>query len=198
MDYCCGDDIDKWVNLMNEEQKTRERPEKKQLAFCREYVKDFNGAQSAKRAGYIGHGDTLAVTASRLLRSDKVKNEIADLLQSKCMQVDEALMRLAEQARGIQSRYIGPDGKLDIAGLVRDDCAHLIKKLKYKDEQLADIEFYDAQVALEKILKAGGAYQGKGEAPLISVAFDLGAWAVARQSRLDEIAQLDDGETPNA
>lgn len=163
MDYCCGDDIDKWVNLMNEEQKTRERPEKKQLAFCREYVKDFNGAQSAKRAGYIGHGDTLAVTACRLLRSDRVKNEIADLLQSRCMQTDEALMRLAEQARGIQSRYIGPDGKLDLASLVRSDCAHLIKKLKYKNGELTDIEFYDSQAALEKILRAQGAYKDKGD-----------------------------------
>lgn len=139
----------------------KERLSQKQLAFCREYVKDFNGAQSAKRAGYAGHGDTLAVTASRLLRSDKVKNEIADLLHSKCMQVDEALMRLAEQARGIQSRYIGSDGKLDLARLVQGDCAHLVKKLKYKNSELVDIEFYDSQAALNLILRAQGAYQDK-------------------------------------
>lgn len=148
---------------MSEEQggNDKERLSQKQLAFCREYVRDFNGAQAAKRAGYQGNGDVLAASASRVLRLVKVKNKIADLLQSKCMQVDEALMRLAEQARGIQSRYIGKDGKLDLVRLVQDDCAHLIKKLKYKDSELADVEFYDAQAALNLILRAQGAYQDK-------------------------------------
>lgn len=151
----------------------RERPEKKQLAFCREYVKDFNGTQAAKRAGYGNNDDSLAVIACRLLRIVKIKDEIAELLRLKCMSTDEALMRLAEQARGAHSRYIKPDGTVDFAKLVQGDCAHLVKKLKYKGGELVDIEFYDSQVALEKILRAGGAYKDKGDTVPVSVTFDV-------------------------
>lgn len=147
----------------------RVRPDRKQLAFCREYVKDFNGTQAAKRAGYGNNNDSLAVIACRLLRIVKIKEEIAELLRLKCMSTNEALMRLAEQARGAHSRYLGPDGKVDFEKLVRNDCAHLVKKLKYKDGQLVDIEFYDAQAALEKILRAGGAYKDKGDATVINL-----------------------------
>jgi len=137
----------------------RQRPEKKQLAFCQEYVKDFNGTRAADRAGYTGDDATLAATASRLLKSDKVAAEIAAILQVRCMTVDEALMRLAEQGRGAHSKYIKEDGTIDTENLVKDDNAHLIKKLKYKDGELVDIEFYDSQSALNLILRAQGAYQ---------------------------------------
>lgn len=158
---------------MSEEQNGngRQRPEKKQLAFCQEYVKDFNGAAAAKRAGYTGNMYTRSATASRLLKVDKVAGEIAAILQSRCMSNDEALSRLAEQGRGAHSKYIKKDGTVNIAKLVKDDKAHLIKKLKYDKLLgiLTDIEFYDSQVALEKILRAGGAYKDKGDSATLSL-----------------------------
>ncbi|MDR1240018.1 MAG: terminase small subunit [Treponema sp.] len=50
----------------------------KQAAFCREYVKDCNGAQAAIRAGYAPKN--AEVTAAKLLRLVKVRDEISALL----------------------------------------------------------------------------------------------------------------------
>ena len=50
----------------------------KQLAFAREYLKDFNATQAALRAGYSPNSpSSAAVTASRLLRNPNVRAEIA-------------------------------------------------------------------------------------------------------------------------
>lgn len=46
----------------------------RQLAFCREYVKDSNGKQAAIRAGYAPKN--AEITASQLLRVPKVKKHI--------------------------------------------------------------------------------------------------------------------------
>jgi hypothetical protein len=150
---------------MSEEQNGNgeQRPRRKQLAFCQEYVKDFNGAAAAKRAGYTGDVYSRSATACRLLKIDKVKSEIATILQSRCMSVDEALARLAEQARGAHSKYIRKDGTVNFEKLVKDKKAHLVKKLKYNkiSGTLADIEFYDSQTAINLILRAQGAYQDK-------------------------------------
>ena len=139
----------------------RIRPEKKQLAFCQEYVKDFNGAAAAKRAGYTGDVYSRSATACRLLKIDKVKGEIAAILESRCMSVEEALARLAEQGRGAHSQYIRKDGTVNFKKLIKDKKSHLVKKLKYKGGALVDIEFYDSQAALNLILRAQGAYQDK-------------------------------------
>ena len=51
---------------------------RKQEAFIREYdAANGNGTQAAKRAGYAGNANVLGATASRLLRKDKVKSELA-------------------------------------------------------------------------------------------------------------------------
>jgi phage terminase small subunit len=53
----------------------------RQLAFCREYCKDFNGTQAAILAGYAEkHAD---ITASKYLRFSKVQAEIKRLLDPK-------------------------------------------------------------------------------------------------------------------
>jgi phage terminase small subunit len=50
---------------------------KKQEAFCREYVVDFNGTQAAIRAGYSEK--TATVSASENLRKPNVQNFIKEL-----------------------------------------------------------------------------------------------------------------------
>jgi phage terminase small subunit len=49
----------------------------RQSAFCREYIKDYNGAQAAIRAGYSKH--TAAVTASTLLTRANIQQELQSL-----------------------------------------------------------------------------------------------------------------------
>lgn len=48
----------------------------KQLAFCREYVVDFNATKAAIRAGYSDNPESAAVEGSRQLRKAKIKAEI--------------------------------------------------------------------------------------------------------------------------
>lgn len=68
----------------------------KQIAFCREYVKDSNGKQAAIRAGYSVK--TAEVIASQVLRLVKVKQEIgrivSELAQKAGWSVEESQKRL--------------------------------------------------------------------------------------------------------
>ena len=47
--------------------------------FCQEYVKDHNGSEAYKRAGYKINGNASRVNASRLLTNANVQNRIAEL-----------------------------------------------------------------------------------------------------------------------
>lgn len=53
----------------------------KQEAFCQEYIKDSNGTQAAKRAGYADptNENSLGATASALLRNFKILDRLAEL-----------------------------------------------------------------------------------------------------------------------
>lgn len=72
--------------------------------FAEEYVKDLNGTQAYKRAGYNVKDDaTAAINATRLLRNDKVKAYIQELQnkRSEKLKVDaqyvlKHLIKLAE------------------------------------------------------------------------------------------------------
>src|SRR5688572_16524906 len=44
----------------------------RQRLFCKEYLRDGIAWKAAKRAGYSGNENTLAVTAGRLLRNKKI------------------------------------------------------------------------------------------------------------------------------
>jgi hypothetical protein len=56
-----------------------ERLSDKQLAFCREYVIDFDREEAYSRAGYRGAGDTRRVNATRLLKNALIVAEIERL-----------------------------------------------------------------------------------------------------------------------
>lgn len=74
----------------------------KQFKFCMEYCKDFNGTQSAIRAGYSK--DSAMEQASRLLRNVKVSSQLDLLLnrvkKNTIMDIQEIQERLTAIARG--------------------------------------------------------------------------------------------------
>lgn len=128
----------------------------RQLLFAEYYLELWNGTEAARRAGYKGDDNTLAVTASRLLRNAKVREHIDRRLSIQAMSADEVLWRLGEQARasfddfvefkeGISQPYLRLDKAKEL-GLL-----HLIKKLKYNKDGRLEIELYDAQTALNLI-----------------------------------------------
>jgi len=74
----------------------------KQLRFCLEYLKDFNGTQAAIRAGYSKK--TANEQASRLLANVNIQNQIKENNQkvekSNIMDIQEIQERLTNMARG--------------------------------------------------------------------------------------------------
>lgn len=78
------------------------------------------------------------------------------------MSADEALVRLAEQARAEYSNYLTRAGTVDVDRMVADGKAHLIKAIK-ETRFARNIEFHDAQAALVQIAKINGLLTDKTE-----------------------------------
>ena len=120
----------------------------KQRVFVEEYLKCWNGAEAARRADYK-HPRQQAV---RLLSDINIQQEIQGRIEEKCMDADEVLIRLADQARGVSADYIDDFGFVKFKKLKAAGLTHLIKKVK-RNQQGIEIEFYDQQRAMELIGK---------------------------------------------
>lgn len=140
---------------------------KKRRVFIEEYLRCWNGAEAARRAGY----KFPARQASFLLSIIEVQAEVEQRVSELTMQADEVLLRLAEQARGLPKKYFTSAGELNAPAIVIDDKTHLIKKTK-KTQHGLEVELYDGQAALEKIGRALGLFKDRldvttGDEPLI-------------------------------
>ncbi len=143
---------------------------RKQQVFIDEYLKCFNGAEAARRAGYSDK--TARQTASDLLAEDYISEQIQARLAEVHMSADEALEILAAHARGDIGKFADRLGQLDLQAAKEAGISRLIKKFKQKtvtkigksdtDEDVeihdVEIELYDAQSAAEKILKIHGKF----------------------------------------
>lgn len=128
----------------------------KQTAFVEEYLTTWNATDAARKAGYAHPNQQ----GPRLLVNVGVAEEIKARLADKVMTADEVLVRLAEQARGEQGKYISARGAVNLPKLIADGKAHLIKGIK--ETQFGKvIEFYDAQAALVHIGKHHGLFTEK-------------------------------------
>lgn len=125
----------------------------KQSAFVSEYLIDFNATQAAIRAGY-SENTARAIGHENLTKPD-IEKEIKKHVSECAMSADEALVRLAEQARADYSMYISDDGHVDLLRMIDDGKVHLIKCIK-ETQHARNIEFYDAQSALFKIIEIHG------------------------------------------
>jgi phage terminase small subunit len=92
----------------------------------------FNGTAAARKAGYSGNDNALAVRASELLRIRKVRDYIAGRLDEAAMTANEVLYRLSEIARGRVTDFINESGKFDLEQAKRSGKDGLLKKLKNK------------------------------------------------------------------
>jgi phage terminase small subunit len=64
----------------------------KQRLFVEAYLTAPNGVQAARKAGYQGDENTLAMTASRLIRNDKVSKLINSRVETAIITADEVLL----------------------------------------------------------------------------------------------------------
>jgi phage terminase small subunit len=92
----------------------------------------FNGTKSARLAGYDGNNNTLAATASRLLRNVKVAAYVEEQLATGAMGINETITRLAEIARGNVEELLDENGNFSIEVARQRNKTHLLKKIKTK------------------------------------------------------------------
>lgn len=137
----------------------------KQQKFADSYIIMMNGTNAARLAGYTGDDATLAVTASRLLRNDKVLAYIDGQLRAYTMSANEVLIHLTDIARGDIAFALNSIGGIDPSEAVRVGKSHLIKRVKTKTTIISgrgedeteihetEIEMYDRLKALELLAK---------------------------------------------
>jgi phage terminase small subunit len=118
---------------------------KKQRVFVEEYLQCWNASEAARRAGY--NPKAAPFTSHRMLKNVNVAAAIRERLEEKRINADEVLVRLTEQARSEQTKYMLPDGSIDLARLLAEGKGHLIKSIK-ENKYGKQIEFHDAQAAL--------------------------------------------------
>lgn len=129
---------------------------KKRRVFIEEYLRCWNGAEAARRAGYKHPRNQ----ASYLLTIPNIQEEIEKRIEELAMRADEVLLRLAEQARGLSNAYFRPSGELDATVIVANNKTHLVKKTKRTQHGL-EIELYDSQRALVDIGRALGIFKDR-------------------------------------
>jgi len=132
----------------------------KQLVFVEAYLRTFQKTTAAKEAGYYG----TTQEATRLLALPKVQEYIAKRMSELAMQADEALYRLAEQARMSIADFImedpnSPDGFTLNWETIRAR-GHLIKSIR-SGRSGPVIELHDGQKALELIGRNLGLFVDK-------------------------------------
>lgn len=139
----------------------------KQRAFIEHYFAcGMNATEAARRAGYKGDDNTLAVIGSQNLRNHKIKAVLEDRFAEMTMGRHEVLARLTEQGRASMAEFVSytEDGKpyTDLAKAKHR--LHLVKELKQDEEERRvgmmtfitrkiTVKLYDAQAALEKVGK---------------------------------------------
>lgn len=148
--------------------------ENKRKTFINEYLKCFNAAEAARRAGYSVR--SARQQGDRLMSNDGILAEITKRMDEAHMSANEALRLLADQARGDMAQLMDISSvgfNLDMKRAQELGLTKLIKRVKQKtttyqskreseeDREITEleIELYDAQSAIDKILRVHGKYK---------------------------------------
>ena len=140
---------------------------KKHQRFVDEYLQCFNATQAYLRVYPSSTTDAARANAARLIATDNVKAEVQARLTEAHMSADEALMLLADMARGDIGDFLDISSvgfSLDLEEAQKKGITKLIKKIEQKvitingkqeDKEIitTKIELHDPQSAIEKILR---------------------------------------------
>lgn len=146
----------------------------RQLAFCRFYVQCWNGTRAALKAGYK-NGSGIHNTASKLLRSDAIKVEVARLSRLQTIGKNEITARLSSHAKADIIDFFSPvyaevDGvptdeivgfRLDLNKAIEAGQTHLIRKITQDRYGKLQVELHDAQSALVQLGRKYGLWLDK-------------------------------------
>lgn len=161
----------------------------KQRKFINEYLKCFNAAEAARRAGYSER--TARYIGCENLTKPNIAAAIKKHFDQSAMSRDEVLSRLGDMGRASIEDFTTviegvPNGLyLDMEKARAAGKLHVIRRAKYDSEGRLEIELHDSQAALDKLARAHGLYNdklevtGEGGAPI--------AIAIVSKERFDDI-----------
>jgi hypothetical protein len=116
----------------------------------------FNGTEAAMRAGYQGNRATLASSASRLLRKDKIRAAIAERWEAHGVTAEEITSHFADWMRFDISVLFDEHGRLDWEA-VRRNGRH-IKRIEWEKGSRLKVEVVDQLRAAEDIARTLGMF----------------------------------------
>lgn len=122
--------------------------------FVAEYLKTFSATQAARNARYAPSA------GSRLMGKANIRNAISKALGDMAMAPGEIVARYSKIARSDMGDFVTLDEsgypRLDIKKAENAGLLGNIKKLKYDDRCMPEIELHDPLNALEKLAKING------------------------------------------
>ena len=164
----------------------------KQQAFVLAYLECRNATEAAKRAGYSE--DSAYQLGYKNMQHPDIKAAIEQHFAATAMTAGEVLALFAEQARAEYGGYITVDAEqnpiVDVAKLIADGKAHLIKSIKYVRGKV-NIEFHDPVSARETIARVHGLTdRGKSEEdPQHTVQWSVEEWKAEQEKRRQQAAE---------
>lgn len=134
----------------------------KQLAFCHEYIVDFNGTQSAIRAGYSEK--TAGAIASRLLKDVKIQTRIRENIKERAERTEITADRVIREFAKIAFSNIKDVARWNASGsfvtlkAMEEVDGALIAEIG-NTENGVKIKLHDKMKALEALAKHTGVYE---------------------------------------
>jgi hypothetical protein len=165
----------------------------KQAAFVEAYLTCWNGAEAARQAGYAYPRQSAYENLSKPYIQQVIRNRLLGLQ----MTADEALNRLADQARGDIGDFLGKGGILNLEDAKDQGLTHLIKSISWTKYGVK-IELYDAQAALMHIDRYHGGLDGGAIEERQAVRFDLSDLSDRELDTVATIAERIAGDTDGA
>lgn len=139
----------------------------RQLAFCREYIIDFNATQAGIRAGYSA--TSARTTTSRLLAKDNIQAEIRRLTEERNRRTDVTADRVIQEFAKIafaDIKDVAAWGKHSVYMKEMDEVdGSLIAEIKNTEAGIG-VKLHDKMKALEALAKHTGVYDDR---PQVSV-----------------------------
>lgn len=140
----------------------------KQKSFCEEYIKDFNGAAAARRAGYSEH--TSERRAYDLLQLDYVREYLEKLIsgvrERNRIEVDDLVQELQKIAFHDIGNLYDEKGKLRSIQEIKESVRRTISEIKVTEipmkkgtKIVRETKTYNKLDAIEKLMRYLGAYE---------------------------------------
>lgn len=126
----------------------------------------LNATQSAKRAGYSGSNEALAVRGHRLVRKANIRSHVNAWFHEQGYNANDLIRRWLTVVQTDLSRYITSDSGLDLEGLKGAGLGFLIKGVRYSAKGKTIYDLRDPEKAEEQLAKAMGMFVERKEVEL--------------------------------